>query len=335
MSTGKKVLNVFGIIFAWILSIVLVVVLFVTPMTLSAMSVATPKNLAQIVRGIELPQFLEIIGEDLLGKENEEMASLLSTNTIQEIYDIYMTNILSILDSDITPEALTEEKLQDIAHRNIDEFYQMALEQTPELGSLPEEEAKQQLEAAIVEGLKEMTGSLPSTEELKQMLTQEPTAAAALTALNAMDTAKLVFVGFIVILAVLIFVCRLFGFRGFRWLSVDLFVASGLAGLSCVGLGMSSTMITALVADIPGAGLVVGTMLGSFTNGVYIRTGIMFASAVALLVVYILIKKALAKKAAVAAAPVAEPVAAVEAAPVEEPAPVAEAEQTAETEQNV
>lgn len=333
MSTGKKVLNVFGIIFAWILSIVLVIVLFVSPITLSAMSVATPKNLAQIVRGIELPQLLEIAGEDLIDPENEEMAALLSTNTVQELYDIYMTNVLSILDSDIVPEALTEEKLQDIAHRNIDEFYQMALSEMPDLGLLPEEEAKQKLEAELVDGLKEMTGSLPSAEELKQMLTQDPTVATAFEVLNIMDTAKLIFVGVIVMLSALIFVCRLFGFRGFRWLSVDLFVASGLAGLVCAGLGMSSALVEGLVADSPIAGLFVGKLLGSFTTGVYIRTGIMLVSAVALLVVYILIKKVLAKKAAV---PVAEPVVAVEEpAAITEAAPAAEADPTNETEQTV
>ena len=239
MSTGKKVLNVFGIIFAWLFSIILVVVLFVSPMTLSAMNVATPKNLAQIVGEMELPQLLDVVGEDLFDSENEEMAALLSTNTVQEIFDIYMTNVLSILDSDIAPQALTEETLQEIAHRNIDEFYQMALEQTPELGLLPEEEAKQQLETAIVEGLKEMTASLPTAEQLQEMLTQDPTVDAALTALNAMNTAKLIFVGFVATLAVLVFLCRLWGFRGFRWLAVDLFVASGLSGLVCAGLAQA------------------------------------------------------------------------------------------------
>lgn len=317
MSTGMKVLNVFGIIFAWILSILLVIFLVVSPITLSAMSVATPKNLAQIVSDIELPQLLEIAGEDLIDPENEEMAALLETNTVKEIYDIYMTNVLSILDSDIVPEALTEEKLQDIAHRNIDEFYQMALSEMPELALVPEETAKQQLESEIVDGLKEMTASLPTAEQLKQMLTQEPTVATAFDVLNAMDAAKMVFVGFIVALAVLVFVCRLFGFRGFRWLAVDLFVASGFSGLICAGLGMSTSVVDELVADSPIAGLFAGKLLGSFTNGVYIRTGIMFASAVVLLVVYIIIKKARARKA-VPAAPAVEPVIAVEAAPVEE-----------------
>ena len=55
MSSGQKALNVLGIIVAWILSIILVVLLFVSPLLLSTLSVVTPENLKKTVTSIEIP----------------------------------------------------------------------------------------------------------------------------------------------------------------------------------------------------------------------------------------------------------------------------------------
>lgn len=297
MSTGKKVLNIFGIIFAWILSIVLVVILFVTPLTMSALNTVTPKNMVQTLSRIELSQFMDTLGDDLGLSEDPMIAAFVNTNTAQELYEAYLNNFLSILDSDITEESLTDEKLQDIVNRNIDELYQISLQQEPDLGKLPEEEAKKQLEPAMVESLRQIRDSIPTADTLKQELQADETAVMVLGAFSQLDTAKLALVTVIVVLALLIFVCRLFGLRGFRWLAVDLFVASGLGACICVGLGMAMPILQATVAENPIVSLVVENLLAPFIPGVYIRTAIMLVSAVILLVAYILIKKSRAKKA--------------------------------------
>lgn len=296
MSTGKKVLNIFGIIFAWILSIILVVILFVTPLTMSALNTVTPKNMVQTLSRIELSQFMDTLGDDLGLSDDPMIAAFVNTNTAQELYEAYLNNFLSILDSDIAAESLTDEKLQEIVSRNIDELYQISLQQEPDLGKLPEEEAKKQLEPAMVESLRQIRDGIPSADTLKQELQADETAVMVLGAFSQLDTAKLALVTVIVVLALLIFVCRLFGLRGFRWLAVDLFVASGLGACICVGLSMAMPILQTAVAENPIVSLVVENLLAPFIPGVYIRTAIILVSAVILLVAYILIKKSRAKK---------------------------------------
>ena len=297
MSTGKKVLNVFGIIFAWIFSIILVVILFVTPLTMSALNTVNPKNIVQTLSRVELSQFMDTLGDDLGLSEDPMIAAFVNTNTAQELYDAYLNEFLNILDSDIVAEPLTDEKLQEIVDRNIDELYQLSLQQEPELGQLPEEEGKKQLAPAMLESLKQIRDSIPTAETVKQELLADQTATMALEAFSQLDAAKLALVTVIVVLALLIFVCRLFGLRGFRWLAVDLFVASGLGACICAGLGMAMPILESAVAENAIVNLLAENLLAPFVPGVYIRTGIMLVCAIALLVTYILIKKARTKKA--------------------------------------
>lgn len=299
MSTGKKVLNVLGIILAWFLSITLVLLLFVSPVFLSAMSVVKPRELVDAVTDIEIPQIVAALGEDILDTENEQIMEFLSTDAVQELFETYVTGVLGVLEGEAPQEILTEEKIWEIVHTNIDELYAIIVKEAPELAALPEEEAKQQVETLLCSSLLELTAELPSPETMiQELVAQEPAIETALNILEQTDTIKLSFVMVIVVLSALIFVCRLFGFRGFRWLSVDLFVASGFSALTCAGLAMSASAVEMLVGESQMAALFVGKLITGFSNGVYIRTGIMLASAIVLLVVYILIKKAIAKKRA-------------------------------------
>ncbi len=292
MSAGKKTLNVFGIIFAWILSIILVLLLFVSPVFLSTLSVVTPENLQKTVTSIEIPDLIEAMAIEGIDGENEQLMELLTTDAVQEVYEVYVDGIFGVLEGDTSQAALTEEKLQEIIHNNIDELYEFVAAESPDLADIPEEEAKQAVETMLSEGISELTAQLPSPESLMQeMEGQNAEMDTALEVLRNVNTIKFSFVAVLVVLSGLIFVCRLFGFRGFRWLSVDLFVATGLSALVCIGLTLSTSLVGALVGDSPVAGLFAGELISSFTSGVYIRTGIMLIAAIGLLVAYIFIKK--------------------------------------------
>lgn len=292
MSAGKKTLNVFGIIFAWILSIILVLLLFVSPVFLSTLSVVTPENLQKTVTSIEIPDLIEAMAIEGIDGENEQLMELLTTDAVQEVYEVYVDGIFGVLEGDTSQAALTEEKLQEIIHNNIDELYEFVVAESPDLADIPEEEAKKAVETMLSEGISELTAQLPSPESLMQeMEGQNAEMDTALEVLRNVNTIKFSFVAVLVVLSGLIFVCRLFGFRGFRWLSVDLFVATGLSALVCIGLTLSTSLVGALVGDSPVAGLFAGELISSFTSGVYIRTGIMLIAAIGLLVAYIFIKK--------------------------------------------
>lgn len=299
MSSGQKALNVLGIIVAWILSIILVVLLFISPVLLSTLSVVTPENLKKTVTSIEIPDLIGAMEIESIDSENDQLQELLSSNAVQEAYEAYMDGVFGVLEGDSSKVTLTEEKLQEIVHNNIDELYEIVAAESPDLADLPEEEAKEAVETMLSESMSELMAQLPSPESLVQeMEGQSSEMDTALEVLKNMDTIKFSFIAVLVVLSGLIFVCRLFEFRGIRWLSVDLFVATGFSALICIGLSLSTSLIGALVADSPIAGLFAGELMSSLVSGVYIRTGIMLLAAVGLLVAYIFIKKNRKQKAA-------------------------------------
>ena len=78
----------------------------------------------------------------------------------------------------------------------------------------------------VEEKAEEIIQALPKPEQIKEEIVERsPEVEMLLNILEKKDTIELVTVGVIAALCVLIFLCRLWGFRGFRWLAVDLFVA--------------------------------------------------------------------------------------------------------------
>lgn len=295
MSTGMKVLNVFGIIFAWILSIALVITLFVAPVTLSALSTVKPEKIVDTMSEMDVSDFADSFLE--IETEDEQLKELLSTDTVQELYETYVGGLSGIFEEEPVQNMLTEEKINEIIHNNIDELYQIYIEMEPDAATIPVEEAKQKAEEVFSEGVSELVTKLPSTEELRQnIMTENPQMDMIKDLLAGADTIKLSYVAGIVVLCVLIFVCRLHGFRGFRWLSVDLFVATGFAALICLSLSIVPEMLGTLIEGQPAVASLVQEFFDVFAVGVYVRTGIMLLSGVVMMVLYVLIKKAIAKK---------------------------------------
>ena len=70
MSSGKKVLNVLGIIASIFLSIVLVAILMVTPVTFSATSLLNGNNIARLVKSVDYEEIIENQTENTLESEN-------------------------------------------------------------------------------------------------------------------------------------------------------------------------------------------------------------------------------------------------------------------------
>ena len=161
-------------------------------------------------------------------------------------------------------------------------------------------ELKNKIQTTVDEKAEEIVNSLPKPEDLKQQLVESvPALETAMQILEMKKTIKMAIIGVIVVLSGLIFVCRIPGMRGFRWLAVDLFVAGGLNLLTTVGL-MASKSAVGEIAKEAGAQVanLVGSLLGAFANGMLIRTIVMLLAGGGLLTVYILLKKRKAKKLA-------------------------------------
>lgn len=296
MSSGKKVLNVFGIIFAWILSIALVLSLIVSPIILSALSLLSPKTLANAVTNIDMSSLVapEVGGE---GSEDGGMAALLSTNAAKELFQLYATDITNSLSGKNAESKFTVEALQKVVEENIDELIAVMREMEAVPTDASDEEIKTAIKTGITENMDEIMENLPDPKELTEQVSAEnPELQVAFDIIGRAQTIKFTVIGEIILISVLIFVCRLFDFKGVRWLSVDLFIASGVCVLLSVGLLLSSGVIAGFAADEKIIGSIAKSLASTLTTGVIIRTVVMLIAAIGLMVAYVFIKKALAKK---------------------------------------
>lgn len=319
MNSNKKVWNVLGIIAAWLLSIILVIMLIVSPMILSALSLLNTKTITDALANsltagtpsaqaqpevvtlstVSQPQTPADVLTGMLGDNvtPEQLDKILSSKVAKELIDSYTKDMANAFGGGNQAAEFDAEKLKAIVNDNIDEVVGILKELSPELADVDEAEIKANIQKAVDEGAEEIVNALPKPEEIKQEIMQNsPELEMAFKIIAKKNLIKLAIVGVIVLLSGLVFVCRLCGFRGFRWLAVDLFVGAGFGILICAGLLFGASMLDTVVAGEPIVGALVGTLLSAFTKGMIIRTVVMLLSAVGLLLAYIFIKKALAKK---------------------------------------
>ena len=108
---------------------------------------------------------------------------------------------------------------------------------------------------------------------------------------------KWMIVGAVTLVCVLIFLCRIPGLRGFRWLATDLFIGSGFGIVLSVSASMGVTVLQSIAPMDASVAAIINPIMAMFARGLIIRTVVMLVSAVALLVAYIMLKKVAAKKA--------------------------------------
>lgn len=324
----KKTLNVLGIIMAWLLSIVLVVMLIATPIVFSMLSLLNaqtitkvitdvftaeeaPQPSAEIVKVVTLSETTQPAGAEDVGKDlltgmfgdkisQEQIGAILSSKAAKELIETYTGDLTNAITGSNQPAQFNAEKLKSIVNDNIDELIQVLQANIPECANMDAAELKSNILKAVDEGAEEIVNALPKPEELKEQLTEDnPALEMALGILAMKNTIMLSMIGVIVVLSGLIFACRIPGLRGFRWLAVDLFVGGGFGAFTTVGLFVSKSAVDQIAKD---AGVqvasLIGSLLSAFTTGMLVRTLVMLLAGGGLLTAYILLKKYREKKLA-------------------------------------
>lgn len=325
MNGAKKAFNILGIVLAWLLSVALVVLLVVTPVVFSALSLlstdtitkAVAQNLGSSAEAPEQTGEVQIVQLSDTAEENtsgsadmsefgeldklfgdnisqESMEAILSSKVVAELMDTYLGDVANAFTGDSSQTQFNSEKIKTVVNENIDEFAEVLQKNVPELADMDMAELKSKVLEAVDESADEIVNALPKPEEI---VGNNPGLGTVLQILAKKDTIKLAVVGVIVVLSALIFVCRIPGLRGFRWLATNLFVGGGFGAFTTVGLLISKSAVGE-IAQQSGAQVagVVGALLSDFTGGMLVRTIVMLASGGALLTVYILLKKLTAKK---------------------------------------
>lgn len=295
MGKGKRVLNVFGIIFAIILSVVFVLGLVVAPTVLSTLSVTTPKEITNALTADADALANMVLSE--ADSEDEATAAFLSTDAFKEFAELYLTDVINGL-SGKNETKLTAEALRKIIEDNIDDFVAIALESGEE-GEMTAEEAKKVILDNLAKGgAEELLAEIPNPKELTdEMASENPEILTVFSALGKSNTIKIVIVVSLIAISALIFVCRLFNFKGVKWLFIDLYIASGILIPVCIGLFIGSGIVAQMAIEEPAIGTIVSGILFSLTTGVIIRSVVILFFAIALMVAHIIIQKAIAKKA--------------------------------------
>ena len=353
MNGLKKTLNVFGIILAWFLSVALVVLLIVAPTALSALSLLDPDTITdavwsvleaeqpsaavpeksygitslsakkadktsnatsaeKILGELDVSKIEEIIGEDI---DEDVLNKVLASDAVKELVDAYTDDVMNVITGNADESKFDADKIIEIVEDNIDEIAEIVQEIAPDLSAEDVKNLKSEIKTAVRENAEDIVEAIPAPEEIREMVVgSNPEAELALELLAQRDAFKLIIVAAIVLLSLLIFLFRIPGFRGFRWLSVDLFVAGGFGALICIALHLGSSVAMGMLENVAELEMlavndVVKNVLSAFTRGVTIRTAIIFAAAVVLMIVYVLIKKLREKKAARQAVPVFAPAA--------------------------
>lgn len=325
----KKTLNVLGIIMAALLSVVLVLMLIVTPIVFSTLSLLDAQTITNVITDtltagqnsepsaesvqvvtlsnvVQTNDTAEDVGKDVLSGifgdsiGQEQFSAILSSKAAKELLEAYTEDLTGALTGSNQEAKFNAEKIKSIVNDNIDEIVEVLRTNIPECANMDAEELKSNIQKAVDEGAEEMIQALPKPEDVKRQLAESvPALETALEILAMKDTIKLIVIGAIVLLSGLVFVCRLPNLRGFRWLAIDLFVGGGVGAFVTVGLLVSKSAVGEIAkqasAQIAGA---VGSLLGAFTTGMLVRSLVMLAFGGAMLTAHILLNKLKAKRLA-------------------------------------
>lgn len=276
-----KVLNIFAIILAWLLSIAMVIMLIAAPLMLSALSLLDAENIAELLgeslmRGnapsAAQPQqeytFQKLSAEyttapennaaaesffdglnlesiqDIVGEEIDEsvLNKVLESDLVGELVDTYVGDVTNAITGKPGQNQFTAEKLVDVVTENVDEIVEIVEESGVTLTDEQKIQIKAEIQKAVKENAQQIVEALPAPEEIKDTLVGEnKDLEFVFEILAAKNQIKGVIVGAIVLLSLLVFGLRYPGFRGLRWLASNLFIAGGFNVVICLALGVGST----------------------------------------------------------------------------------------------
>ena len=335
----KRPLDIVCEILAWLLSIALVFTLCVTPFLFSMLSLMSTKTITKVVSDVlnaeefdssaqeesvqivtlsnkKTKKSTESIGKEALGEmfgdkvTSEQIDAVLSSKAAKELVDAYtkdLTNAFS--DNDERPN-FTAKKIKNVVEDNIDEIVDILREVDSDCADRSKSELRQEIREKVDEHADELVEMLPDPQELREELSENAPLLELVMEIFAMkNKIRFTLIAIIVVLAGLLFVCRLHWMSGFCWLGVDFLTAGGLGMIVALILSFAASAI-GQSAEAYGVMLVslVGSLLGIFTNGLLVGFGIILVLGGLFLGAHFLLKNLLKKKKQTQEVPFQQPV---------------------------
>jgi len=249
-----------------------------------------------IVSSLITPEMVK----DMLGVEVETEAlqnilkSEAATNTMNDILGAYTEG----LTGSGKGEGLTAETIKKIASDNIDKIVDVLQAEVPAMAEKPKEELKAEIQTAIENNADNIVAALPKAEDLKEELLGSLNAAvqklvnACLWCIGNKGLVNWICAGAFLLLCVLIFFLRFWGFKGLRQLAIDMFVGGGIGLLLSVALKVAGTKIPELMkGQAAMASGVITTVTTALGDGMLWRTVVIVVAGGVSLAGYIVLKK--------------------------------------------
>ena len=302
MKAVKIILNIFGILLAVILSIVLFASLIATPVVSAATKLISPNTINQVIDEIDF----EVILENSIPEESESaipkevISKVFETQAAKDfIITLYTSEISAAFKGDVT-EGITADQIKQIFNDNIDEITDIMYQYVPKGENISKEELKTNLTQELDVLSDDLAKQLPDVNQLigegnDNELIQTASFVFSGTLLNA-------FIFACVILSGLIYALRFPRFKGFMWLGVVYLLATlvvlaiGIAGSSVSSV--SALLLESIPAEMLGIVTpIISVIFSKITNGGLALLGLaaLFIAAFILCRIFIVKKKKAAK----------------------------------------
>lgn len=292
MKVFKSIMNVLGILLAIIVSVVLAIVLVANPVVSGAASFFKAENLTKIVRSIDFEKLLLEKGnlEQQMGEYGPLLEIFSETDVMEDVVELYINDVLATLNGS-GERQLTAEAVKGVLLQEMDAVMPVVKMQLGDAAAyLPEEEIEKYVVTYLDAYGEKIIDVLPAVEDLG--LSEDVLMGVRLLGEGRIVTIMLFA---LVALSVLLCVLRFVRFKGFMWLGVVYLLSAGVVGLASFGIGGAVALLVSMAG--PMAELVAEPVLAVLSDALFKSAGIYAAVAVVFIIVFVVGRKLLVKKA--------------------------------------
>ena len=295
----KTALNILGSIVAVFLSIALICTLALLPVLQGVTGLLQHRALENVIEQIDLAEVVTSSPELMIeleasGVDGETVRALLSCDAADELLQSIAGDALRALRGELAQPSLTLPVLTELVNEYRAELIPIVMQMAPAEVPVNEEMAGLMLDQILAEYGEDLVSALnESLVELQQSMQQDGITDGFLLLTNGIITAVLI--GVSVVLAGLIFLCRLRHAQGLVWIGVDAI----LAALPTFGAGKLMTgafLLSQLPTGAVGAAIL--PLLRKVATSVFIGSAILLVLGILCIVGFVLLRKRRMKKAA-------------------------------------
>lgn len=294
MKVFKIIMNIFGIIAASFLSILLVIILMATPLISAVSAFFEGENIHKILSGIDYAKIIEAeIGEkEFSGEtelETEIINDLMESDMMKDVVKLCVDNIFEVVDGNTGADKVTAEDITEIAKEHMDELKKILKDNLASDIPLTDEILEEMTRAAVEEYSVQIAEMMPTAEDIG--LNRD-----VLNVISNLRNGTYFWIAFAVAagLTLLVMLCQVMRFKGFMWIGIDYLVAA--IGTVILAFSIKVTDFATLIGEKLIGNSVLSTVTGIISKEMLIGAGILAGSGILFIVVFVVGRKLLKKK---------------------------------------